>query len=323
MLWFTEAISLDGSAGGTSRITLDAAATSTTNRRIMRFQEVGTTRFTAGTSAWAQVLNVNFRNSHTEGSGGCVFSNESVRFTDVEFSNCESAVTGIAGALYVAAADNASTSFRPNVRLSRVTFKGNRAVNTSNNSQGGAFSGSITVESSIVGGRAFPATTNVLDAPNGVPLTAINSLFESAGNVFSAACGTNGVICNVDAKLGTLAANGGMTRTLALLVGSPAIDSGSNSQNFMSDQRMAARVQGVAVDMGAFESMPIGSTACSLDMDGAGGVPALKEGLVMVRSMLGISDADAVVGTGITPSQWSTVTANLNANCGTAGSFAP
>jgi hypothetical protein len=36
-----------------------------------------------------------------------------------------------------------------------------------------------------------------------------------------------------------------------------------------------------------------------------------------------MSDADAVVGTGITQPQWSATKANLNANCGTTGSFAP
>jgi hypothetical protein len=691
MFRFTGPISLDGSAGTASRITLDAAATPTTNRRIMRFQESNAPRNSAGTSTWAQVLSINFRNSRTEGSGGCVFSNESVRFIDVEFSNCESAVSGIAGALFVAASDNASTSFRPNVRLSRVTFKGNRAVNASNNGQGGAFllgtstggrvghvsftdvtvggavvadgntsngqyggglivnadsvsiaasrfennaaqngsvggllvtgtlssavtivnsafnqntataqvgglrisgngtstillqgvdvtfnqassiagievvqnggaiiadqlvvwyntavqnvggaqfhfnsgpsgvtitdssfsanrvtngsigglsvannaapmqltrvqidanevskgtsgyagsgganffnnasvtltdsrvnlnssdfhvgamsvsassnpydpntglplaslppttnsftlerttvgynlttaanggfanmyvttpgvyrvlnstigenevtsgcgggiffdgfnpstqsdamqitirnstiarnmaqcdealavsaynpgtqnqgafSGSITIESSILGGRAFPTPTSVMNALHGIPITANNSLFENAGGPFAASCGANGVLCAVDAKLARLSVNGGPTRTFALLAGSPAIDTGSNSQNLNRDQRNATRNQGAGVDMGAFESMPIVSTACSLDMDGVGGVQATKEGLVLVRSMLGMSDAEAVVGTGITQPQWSAVKANLNANCGTTGSFA-
>ncbi|TAG78819.1 MAG: hypothetical protein EAZ21_11905 [Betaproteobacteria bacterium] len=692
MLWFTGPISLDGSAGSSSRITLDAAATPTTNRRIMRFQESSTNRFTAGTSAWAQVLSMNLRNARMEGAGGCVFSNESVRFTDVEFSNCESAVSGIAGALYVAASDNASTSFRPNVRLSRVTFKNNRAFNTGNTAQGGAFllgannaraghvsftdvtvggaqvgdgniatgqyggglivnaesvsitnsrfennmalsgnagallitgtlssavtiidttftkntangqigalwvqnngtssvllrrvnvtqntaqsiggmrlngnsgnvdltgvnvtdntatssvggaqfdsnssvgtvrivdsqfsgnsvsagsvggllmqsqggpttltrvkiqnnsiskgatnyagnagagffnnvnltlqdseisgntsdfhigafgvsasflpydsngnpvailpptnnrftlerttvsgnsttapsnqgfatiyvttpgiytfvsstitgnsntgcggglnfdgfnpsaqtnsmqvqiynstiarntgqcsealavgafnaanpstpavfNGSVTIDSSIFGGRAFPPPTSVFDAASGVSISASASLFESSNSpTVTASCGTSGIICNQDAKLGPLIQNGGATRTLGLLVGSPARDTGANAYATTIDQRMAARMQGSAPDMGAFEATPIVATACSLDMDGAGGVQATKEGLVLLRSMLGMSDVYAVLGTGITQPQWSAVKANLNANCGTAGSFAP
>jgi hypothetical protein len=692
MLWFTGPVSLDGSAGTSSRITLDAGATPTTNRRIMRFQELSTaTRNSAGTSAWAQVLSLNLRNSRQASLGGCMFSAESVRLIDVEFSNCESA-NGLGGAFFAAATDTASTSFRPNVRMSRVTFKGNRAINpttaasgqggafligtssngrvghvslsdvtvggatladgntssgqfggglivnadsvtitnsrfennvasnggvggllitgtlssavtivnttfTKNSATGpvgalrinnngsstillqgvdvtsnqaasiagievvqnsgaivadrlnvlqntavqntggalfhfnsspsgitisdssfsanrvtdgstgglsignnvspvqllrvaingnqvtkgastyagsgganffnntavtltdstvndnssdfhvgamavsasfipydpntglpvttlppttntftlerttvsgnattaasngfassywttpgiyrilnstisgnsvasgcgggltfdgfnpstqsnsmqvvirnstvarntgqcdealsvfaynpaaqnqGAFSGSITLESSILGGRAFPSPSSVMNALNGIPIAATNSLLENAGGPFTAACGANGVLCAVDAKLAALGANGGTTRTLALLATSPAIDTGSNSLNLTGDQRLAARNQGAGVDMGAFESTPAGS--CALDMDGVGGVQAAKEGLVLVRSMLGMTDANAVVGTGITQSQWSAVKANLNANCGTAGSFAP
>jgi hypothetical protein len=692
MLWFTGPISLDGSAGSSTRITLDAAATPTTNRRIMRFQEVGSARNTSGTSAWAQVLSLNFRNSRMEGSGGCVFSNESVRFLDIEFSNCESAVSGIAGALFVAASDSASTSFRPNVRLSRVTFKGNRAINPANTAQGGAFllgtnsggrvghvsmsdvvvggtlladgnsatgqyggglivnadsvaitnsrfennvasagnvggllitgtlssavtiidstftrntatgqvggllvnnngsslvlmrrvqvtnnqaasvggmriagnvgsvdltgvnvsgntatsfvggalvesnsggsttrivdsdfsantvsagsvgglavqsqfgstvlarvkiknnsvskgatnyagtggvsfsnnanvlvtdseiadntsdfhigamsvsasflpydpgtglpvanlppttnrfqferstlsgntttaaagqgfatvyittpgvytfvsstisgnsatscggglsfdgfnpssqtnamqiqifnstiarntgacnealsvgafnpaapstqgafNGSVTIESSVIAGRSFTATQSVADVPASATLSVVTSLLErGVAGALAATCGSNSTLCNVDAKLRPLAENGGATRTVGLLPGSPAIDSGSNSYGLLIDQRFASRVQGAVIDMGAFESTPGGS--CTLDMDGVGGVQAGKEGLVLVRSMLGFDDASAVGGTGISAVQWTAVKSNLNANCGTAGSFAP
>ena len=56
--------------------------------------------------------------------------------------------------------------------------------------------------------------------------------------------------------LGSLANNGGPTRTFALLTGSPAIDgvtfNGSNSAP-STDQRDVARPQGVRYDIGAFE----------------------------------------------------------------------
>ncbi len=55
--------------------------------------------------------------------------------------------------------------------------------------------------------------------------------------------------------LGTLAQNGGPTRTVALLPGSPAIDRGSNA--FVTagetDQRGLTRVANGTVDIGAFE----------------------------------------------------------------------
>jgi len=56
-------------------------------------------------------------------------------------------------------------------------------------------------------------------------------------------------------------------------------------------------------------------------MDGDNQVRANKEGLVLLRSMLGFSGAAVVNGTGISQGQWDTVRNNLNANCGT--SFTP
>jgi fibronectin-binding autotransporter adhesin len=62
---------------------------------------------------------------------------------------------------------------------------------------------------------------------------------------------------NVDAKLGLLAANGGPTRTLALLVGSPAINVILPAQCAVAtDQRGVKRPQGPRCDIGAFERTP-------------------------------------------------------------------
>ncbi len=68
----------------------------------------------------------------------------------------------------------------------------------------------------------------------------------------------------LDPKLGPLANNGGPTQTMALLVGSPAIDAGSNAlipidpstgQPTTTDQRGSgyARIVGSSVDIGAYE----------------------------------------------------------------------
>ena len=71
---------------------------------------------------------------------------------------------------------------------------------------------------------------------------------------------THGVI---DAKLGSLANNGGLTQTCALLAGSPAIDTGSNPASLAYDQRGAGypRVSppGGQADMGAYETSPFPS----------------------------------------------------------------
>jgi hypothetical protein len=61
-----------------------------------------------------------------------------------------------------------------------------------------------------------------------------------------------------DPRLGTLADNGGPTKTIALLPGSPAIDAGDNSAAGLpsTDQRGLARIIGPGVDIGAFELQP-------------------------------------------------------------------
>ncbi|MEM8530647.1 MAG: choice-of-anchor Q domain-containing protein [Chloroflexota bacterium] len=69
-----------------------------------------------------------------------------------------------------------------------------------------------------------------------------------------------GDLVDVDALLGTLEDNGGLTPTHALLEGSPAIDSGnpalpesSESACQATDQRGTTRPQGTQCDIGAFE----------------------------------------------------------------------
>jgi len=55
---------------------------------------------------------------------------------------------------------------------------------------------------------------------------------------------------------------------------------------------------------------------CRLDMDGDNLLSASKEGLVLLRSMLGMSGAAVVNGTGITLAQWNATRTNLNTHCG-------
>ena len=64
----------------------------------------------------------------------------------------------------------------------------------------------------------------------------------------------------IDARLGGLLANGGPTRTHALLAGSPAVDTGAcvdaNNAALFVDQRSFPRPSGVSCDIGAFENQP-------------------------------------------------------------------
>lgn len=97
-----------------------------------------------------------------------------------------------------------------------------------------------------------------------------NALLESLGNNLDSD-GTSGFVHGtrndlvgdrihpLDARLGPLDRHGGLTRTHALLEGSPALDAGeavdANGHQLPTDQRGAPRPQGPASDIGAYENM--------------------------------------------------------------------
>lgn len=62
-----------------------------------------------------------------------------------------------------------------------------------------------------------------------------------------------GDLLNVNPKLGSLQNNGGSTQTMALLSGSPAINTGDDSICVPTDQRGVTRPQGTHCDIGAYE----------------------------------------------------------------------
>lgn len=108
----------------------------------------------------------------------------------------------------------------------------------------------------VAGGLASPACTfaNTLlawCAPSnftGTNVDAQGNLSSDGSCAFSA-----GSFNNINPQLGPLADNGGPTPTMALLLGSPAIDAGFSAGAPVIDQRGIARPQGSAVDIGAFE----------------------------------------------------------------------
>ena len=221
---------------------------------------------------------------------------------------------------------NATRVVIRNSTIARNTGNGSEAAsfgayNNANPSSQNPSNGSLVLESSVLGGRQGSGNpTNLIGAPTGLVATITNTLVENNGDGFSAQCNLAGNLCNVDAKLDPLASNGGPTQTLRLLAGSPAINAGSNVTGQLTDQRGAARPLGAGADMGAYETPAGSAVACNLDMDGDNLLSHSKEGIVLVRAMLGFTGAAVTAGTGLA-APWATIRANLNANCGT--SFAP
>jgi hypothetical protein len=82
---------------------------------------------------------------------------------------------------------------------------------------------------------------NLIGATNG------SSGFTADGDLVGSAASP------LDPLVGPLTDNGGLTMTMALLPGSPAIDAGSNLGAPATDQRSFVRPYGAAVDIGAYE----------------------------------------------------------------------
>ena len=112
------------------------------------------------------------------------------------------------------------------------------------------------LDSSIVSGNTAGALALAdLNSDRDVAVAGDHNLIGHAGPTVAVPTGT----LTSDARLAPLAANGGPTRTHALLPGSPAVDVGSNPLGLAFDQRATGypRVHGAAADIGAFEQQAI------------------------------------------------------------------
>jgi predicted outer membrane repeat protein len=139
--------------------------------------------------------------------------------------------------------------------VSDSTFIGNTA------SEGGGmlfFFGQLTLNNSIV---AF-STNMDLDLRSTFVRGSHNLIGDGSGSPSPQIIGGLADTITGDPMLGPLADNGGPTETMALLPGSPALNTGSNALipgGVTTDQRGSgfARVIGGTVDIGAFEVQPL------------------------------------------------------------------
>jgi len=134
--------------------------------------------------------------------------------------------------------------------LVNVTIAGNTTVTGTG---GGIFGASgVNFLNTIVGLNRTGGGTASNCAPTLPGVSAGNNLEEGSECLFTASGDRRGL----DPQLGPLAPNDGPTDTRALLAGSPAIDTGSNSNCPSGDQRGKPRPQGAGCDIGAFEVQP-------------------------------------------------------------------
>ncbi|HEX5874419.1 MAG TPA: choice-of-anchor Q domain-containing protein [Pyrinomonadaceae bacterium] len=180
------------------------------------------------------------------------------------------------------------------LQMNGVTLAANSATG---NSGGIRNSGVVVFTNTIIAGNTAPA------GPDGAGLDFgsldYNLIGDTNGMQISGSTAHN--ITNVNARLGPLAHNGGLTQTHELLDGSPAIDVGLSS--LLTDQRGSSRpvdnpavtnaAGGNASDIGAYET-PVFEVNSIADTDdgactlaGAGNGCTLREAIFAANTTLG------------------------------------
>ena len=155
----------------------------------------------------------------------------------------------------------------PSVSVFESTISGN--ISTSGGGGGIWSGGELTIENSTITANSSSQSGGGIWRTDGTAtvvntIIAANGQGDCFGTIVSlghnldgdSTCGLTGVgdLSGVDPLLGPLQDNGGPTFTHALLAGSPAIDAGDDSFAISTDQRGFPRPQGLATDIGAYES---------------------------------------------------------------------
>jgi predicted outer membrane repeat protein len=243
------------------------------------------------------VTNATFQgNTAIYGNGGAVYNYGPVGisnpvFTDVTFTGNSAYYNGGAVMSYA----HYGTS---NPTFTNVTFQGNSASNWSGAYYSYAYmgSGSATFTNVTINGNSAPnggaltfsgtstaTLTNVIlwgdtyeIANNGGTINISHSIVQGCGNSgasWDTTCGTDlGGNIDADPLLSPLWDNGGFTKTMSLIWGSPAIDAGADSECSdgmlnCADQRGVERTAYGHFDIGALERIPPGARA-DIESDG-------------------------------------------------------
>ena len=188
------------------------------------------------------------------------------------------------------------------VAIANSTLAGNTAQGEGSGQGGGLFNynGTVTIGNSTIdantadqGGGIYnlgDAATATLNLSSSIVANSSNGATDFVGQTIndgtSTTAGTNnligsqvgfagGIFTSADPNLGALANNGGPTQTMALLSGSPALDSGINPLGLTADQLGSPRNSGEATDIGAFEYAapippPVAHFGNALALDGNG-----------------------------------------------------
>lgn len=202
------------------------------------------------------------------GAGGGFFTSSDGSTTITETTVSENSATSRGGGLFIES--DAATL------LENSTVSGNTAATSGgglllSSAQADLVYVTVTANSAPSGGGlsnltgdGFVRPLNSIIANNPTGGNCVGTVTSQGGNLENTDTCTlraEGDQINVDPKIAALADNGGPTRTHALLVGSPALNSAIPAALPAFDQRGTARPQGPAADLGSFESTTPGCTA--------------------------------------------------------------
>ena len=196
------------------------------------------------------VTNTTFENNAaTAGDGGAIENEDVTTVTSSTFYN--NSASGKGGAIH--------NGFGYTLDVTNSTFSGNNGLIGSSIHNYGTFHLKNTILSdSLSGVDCYNISGDTID-------TNINNLIETNGPS-GHMCGTP--VSTADPMIGSLQKNGGPTETMALLPGSPAIDSGDDAACAATDQRGIARPQGDACDIGAYEESNLSYALCFVESTG-------------------------------------------------------
>jgi hypothetical protein len=214
------------------------------------------------------IRNVSIRDNQAMAGGG-MYNLGNPTLMNVTFSN-NRAPTGLGGGIYNLGRSGptlANVTFHANIAaggggmyntgssptLINVTFTGNQGTQHG----GGIFNYSDsrpTLINVILWGDSSEIYN---DNGTSTPMISYSVVAGSGGSggAWNTALGIDGGNnLDVDPLMGFLAENGGFTKTIALLPGSPAIDTGDDANCAATDQRGVTRPQGSHCDIGAYEA---------------------------------------------------------------------
>ena len=236
------------------------------------------------------INNASIRDNRNVGSGAGIYSDGTLRVTNSAIYNNAANGNGVSGegggianigtaTINQSTIDNNSASSRSSGQLTgggifnRGTLGVTNSTVTDNVSGIANDNGEVTLTSTIVAknaGNDDLQTGDFISGGNNLIGGEILSFVEGGEFVNDDPRDLIGTDENlIDPQLGELQDNGGLTPTRALLDGSPAIDGGSNPNNFATDQRGEGfvRTVGANTDIGAYEQQ-LYSNANSTGVDG-------------------------------------------------------